>query len=300
MSSEMTVYDAVTLSEQNFKRIATNDNLVSWAEESQFATQLLNKNERLQACVPASIQESVINVASVGLTLNPSYGYAYLVPENVKVGDNRYNVCQLRISFKGLMKIATDSGGIKWVRAEIVKANDDFTYRGPFEKPEHNMTPFGDRGATVGVYCVAKTGDGDYLTDIMDLAEINKCKAAAKTKYVWDAWFEEMAKKAIIKRSSKQWPLGQGAERFHKAADIVNEVEGSEELHKERDVTLKPELVDFITQEQATEIVNACKENGVLINDLEARAGSKLESIRASRFGAAMSWIIKNGAQANA
>jgi recombination protein RecT len=237
----MSVYDAVTLSEQNFNRIATKENLVSWAEESQFATQLLNKNDRLQACVPASLQESIINVASVGLTLNPSYGYAYLVPENVKVGDKRYNVCQLRISFKGLMKIATDSGGVKWVRAEIVKANDDFTYRGPFEKPEHNMMPFGDRGATVGVYCVAKTGDGDYLTDIMDLAEINKCKAAAKTTYVWGAWFEEMAKKAIIKRSSKQWPLGNGADRFHKAADIVNDAEGSELL--EKDVSPIPEAI---------------------------------------------------------
>jgi recombinational DNA repair protein RecT len=99
--------------------------------------------------------------------------------------------------------------------------------------PVHQMNPFGDRGKVVGVYCIAKTPDGEILTDVMGIDDINKIRAAAKQDGVWAKWFEEMAKKAIIKRSSKQWPLGQGADRFHKAADIVNEVEGSESLEKD-------------------------------------------------------------------
>lgn len=237
MSNEITPAGTVELARDQFELIATKEKLVSWAEESQFAIQSMNKNDLLRACIPQTVQEAIINVAAVGLSLNPAYGYAYLVPDSIKTSNGWLKVCQLRISFKGLMKIATDSGSIKWVKAEIVKQGDQFTYNGPCEKPEHNMQPFGDRGATVGVYCVAKTADGDYLTDIMDMAEINKCRNAAKTKVVWDAWFEEMAKKAIIKRASKQWPLGDGAERFHHAAEIVNEVEGSE-----RDITpTKPE-----------------------------------------------------------
>lgn len=232
MSNEITAFSAVELAREQFERIATTEKLVSWAEESQFALQSLNKNDLLRACMPQTVQDAIINVASVGLSLNPAYGYAYLVPDSIKTNSGWLKVCQLRISFKGLMKIATDSGSIKWVKAEIVKQGDQFTYKGPCEKPEHNMQPFGDRGATVGVYCVAKTADGDYLTDIMDMAEINKCRNAAKTKAVWDAWFEEMAKKAIIKRASKQWPLADGADRFHHAAEIVNETEGAE-----RDVT---------------------------------------------------------------
>lgn len=246
MSNEITAFGAIELARDQFELIATKEKLVSWAEESQFAIQSLSKNDLLRACIPQTVQEAIINVAAVGLSLNPAYGYAYLVPDSIKTSSGLLKVCQLRISFKGLMKIATDSGSIKWVKAEVVKQNDQFTYKGPCEKPEHNMHPFGDRGATVGVYCVAKTADGDYLTDIMDMAEINKCKNAAKTKVVWDAWFEEMAKKAIIKRASKQWPLGDGAERFHHAAEIVNEAEGSE-----RDVTPpKPEAPALQRQKQ--------------------------------------------------
>ena len=226
----------------DFEQIATRENLVLWSEESQFAGQAMSKNPTLAASAPLSIRDSIVNVAAIGLTLNPAYGYAYLVPESVKIGSDYVKICQLRISFKGLMKIATDSGSIKWVKAEIVKANDVFTYRGPCELPTHEMNPFSDRGATVGVYCVAKTGDADYLTDVMGIEEINKCMNAAKTKGVWQNWFDEMAKKAIIKRASKQWPLGNGADRFNQAVSVVNDLEGSEEINKERDITPPPPM----------------------------------------------------------
>jgi recombination protein RecT len=275
-------------SRQQFELIATKENLVTWAEESQFAIQAINKNTYLAGCNPQSIQDAIINVAAIGLTLNPAYGYAYLVPENVKVGTQRVNLCQLRISFKGLMKIATDSGGIEWVKAEIVKKNDTFTYRGPCEMPIHEMQPFGDRGNTVGVYCIAKTQSGDYLTDIMDLAEINKCKNAAKTKAVWDNWFEEMAKKAIIKRASKQWPLGNGAERFNKAVTVVNDVEGSD-LGNEKDITPQ---VQTITEDQRINLINASKLIGKDENFImEKLQVTNLLEVPENRYQPAMTWL---------
>lgn len=217
-----------------FNEIATKHQLVTWAEESQFAKQAIEKSNQLAQCSVRTVQNSIVNVAAIGLTLNPALGYAYLVPEGKE--------CSLKVSFKGLMKIATDSGSIKWAKAEVVKEKDTFNYRGPCEKPEHIMQPFGDRGKTVGVYCIAKTHEGDYLVDIMDAGEIAKIKAAAKTKNVWNAWEDEMAKKAIIKRSSKQWPKTEQSERFDHAIAVVNEYEGSEDITKERDITpAKPE-----------------------------------------------------------
>lgn len=242
MSNELTAYGAVKLGQQQFELIASKDKLVSWAEESQFAVQLLNKNAMLQQCAPQSIQESITNVAAIGLSLNPAYGYAYLVPDSIKSGQQWVKVCQLRVSFKGLVKIAVDSGAIKFVRAEIVKENDVFTYNGPMAAPVHQMNPFGDRGKVVGVYCIAKTPDGEILTDIMGVDDINKIRAAAKQDGVWAKWFEEMAKKAIIKRASKHWPLGNGADRFNTAVSVVNDIEGSEAI--ERDVTPKPAAIE--------------------------------------------------------
>lgn len=215
-----------------FKEIAYSQQLVTWAEESQFAIQALQKNESLAKCSAYTVQNAVVNVAAIGLTLNPALGYAYLVPEKGE--------CNLKVSFKGLLKIATDSGSIKWVKAEIVKTNDKFTYRGACALPEHEMNPFGDRGQTIGVYCVAKTFDGDFLVDVMSAEEIAKIRKAAKQDYVWSAWPDEMAKKAIIKRASKQWPKTDRDDRLDRAIAVVNEYEGGEDIQgKEKDITPK-------------------------------------------------------------
>jgi recombination protein RecT len=231
--------------QQRFDQIASRHKLVTWAEESQFAIQAIQANEKLFQCEPRTVQNAIINVASIGLTLQPALGYAYLVPESVKYKDQNnkeywVQECSLKVSFKGLMKIATDSGSIKWCKAEVVKEKDTFEYKGPCSMPNHIMQPFADRGATVGVYCIAKTHDGDYLVDIMGSAEIAKIKNAAKTKYVWDAWPDEMAKKAIIKRASKQWPKTDQSDRLDQAIEVVNEYEGSESM----DVTQKAERLD--------------------------------------------------------
>lgn len=216
-----------------FSRIANANKLVRWEEESQFALQAVKNSKRLQDCEMQTIQDAIINVAAVGLTLNPAHGYAYLVPESVKVAEKEWrNVCQLRVSFKGLIKLAGDSGVAQWVRADVVKKNDTFRFNGAWSLPTHEMDPFGDRGPSIGVYCTIKTFSGDYLTEVAPWSEVMKAKAAAKTKAVWDQWEDEMAKKFIIKRAAKQWPKGTGAEHLSQAISVIDHYEGSEELEK--------------------------------------------------------------------
>lgn len=215
-----------------FSRIANANKLVRWEEESQFALQAVMNSARLQECDRQTIQDAIINVAAVGLTLNPAHGYAYLVPDTVKVGDDWRKVCQLRVSFKGLIKLAGDAGVAQWVRADVVKKNDTFRFNGAWQLPTHEMDPFGDRGPSIGVYCTIKTVGGDYLTEVAPWSEVLKAKAAAKTKNVWNDWEDEMAKKFIIKRASKQWPKGERAEHLSQAITVIDQYEGSEELNK--------------------------------------------------------------------
>lgn len=217
---EKVVHQSMT----SFCEISSQNNLVAWSEESRFAIQALQKNSSLAKCAPHSIHNAIVNIAAVGLTLNPADGYAYLVPEYNK--DSRQQECQLRISFKGLIKAATDTGAVQWVQAKIVRAGDKFTWTGVSTMPIHEMSPFGDRGNPVGVYCVAKISDNEYLCETMDWAEVQKVKNCAKTKMVWDKWEEEMAKKAVIKRAAKQWPKTPKSGALHKAVEVINESEG--------------------------------------------------------------------------
>lgn len=215
-----------------FDRINNKQQLVRWAEESQFARQAIESNPKFMECRVDSLENAIINVAATGLTLNPAHGYAYLIPEH----DATINasVCRLRISFKGLIKIAIDSGSIEWVAADVVKAGDVFRFNGKWALPDHNIdNPFAEeeRGKSVGVYCTVKLKGADhYITELAPWSEVLKAKAAAKTQRVWDKWEDEMAKKFIIKRASKQWPKTEGTERLAQAIAVVNEYEGSDAL----------------------------------------------------------------------
>lgn len=292
---QLTWPDVIDQAAPKFNEIATQHKLVTWAEESQFAKQAIESNEKLAGCLVHTVQNAIINVAAVGLTLNPALGYAYLVPEGTKQPDGKWkDECKLRVSFKGLLKIATDSGSILWAKAEVVKEKDTFEYRGPCEKPSHVMNPFGDRGETVGVYCIAKTHQGDYLVDIMDANEIAKIRNAAKTKNVWDAWPDEMAKKAIIKRASKQWPKTEQSERLDHAIAVVNEYEGSEPIQPERQEREVNPAAMPITAEQAEELRKALTVAGIseqaFCNHRSINIAA-LTELPSARYEGALRWL---------
>ncbi len=200
-----------------------------WKSEANFAMQAIHKNDyTLKAFQgnPASLRDAIINVASIGLSLNPATAYAYLVPRDGAI-------C-LDISYKGLIKMATDTGSIMWCRADVVYSSDSFEYKGPAAAPVHTANPFDkDRGEIVGVYCIAKTCDSDYLVEVMTEQEIQDIRSKSKSitgngaKYSpWNTFPNEMRKKAVIKRASKTWPRTDRHEKLAKVIEYVNQDEG--------------------------------------------------------------------------
>ena len=187
------------------------DRSISFEREAGFAIQVLTANDyalRIAKENRASVVNAVTNVAAIGLSLNPAKKQAYLVPRDGKI-------C-LDVSYIGLVELAIQSGSVRWVKAEIVRLNDSFRLAGYDRPPEHSFNPFSrDRGEPVGAYVVAKTADGDYLTDVMSTDEINAIRDRSSA---WKAWVEkkrscpwvtdwtEMAKKTVVKRASKMWP----------------------------------------------------------------------------------------------
>lgn len=215
------VIDIVNFQEDTFKQVVSSDVMV-WAKESQFAIQALQKNDFLNGVAwknQASLQNAIINVASIGISLNPVKKHAYLVPRDG-------GVC-LDISFMGLLHLAMQSGSIVWGQAKLVYANDNYVNTGVDTAPRHEQQTFGDKGDIVGVYCTIKTPSGDYLTEEMDMNVINKIKNASKAANgPWKTWPEEMMRKAVVKRASKYWP--QNA-RVSEAVAVLNAHEGNED-----------------------------------------------------------------------
>lgn len=221
---------AINSTEERFAKVAGEGALVSFEREALFAMQHLTKanfTAEIAAKNPRSVYLAMTNVAATGLTLNPAYGLAYLVPRNGAI--------VLDISYKGLLQIATDTGSIAWGRAEVVYETDSFEYAGPAAAPIHRGNVFAkDRGAIIGAYCIAKTADGDILTEVMTMEQIETVRGASESwkrgevgkKGPWEAYFSEMCRKAVIKRAQKTWPRTDRSQRLAHAVDVASDAEG--------------------------------------------------------------------------
>ncbi len=204
---------------------AVTDQSVVWAKESQFAIQLFQKNDFLAKTAianPTSAQNAIINLAAIGISLNPASKLAYLVPRDGMV-------C-LDISYMGLLHIAQSAGVIKWGQCKLVHTSDTYENLGLDKAPGHKYNPYAtpdDRGSVIGGYCTVKTADGDYLTEEMSLAEIEEIRKVSKAgtapKGPWVNFWSEMARKTIVKRAYKYWPR---SDRLDNAIHAINEYEG--------------------------------------------------------------------------
>lgn len=209
----------LVLSQESLFSGALTGDVIQWKKESQFAIQALGNNKFLSDIAiknQASLQNAIINVAAIGISLNPALKHAYLVPRDGKV-------C-LDVSYMGLLSLAMSSGAIEWGQAKLVYQNDEYENIGIDKAPIHKQQTFGDKGAVVGVYCTVKTSSGDYLTEEMDIDALNKVKSTSKAANgPWKTWPEEMMRKTVVKRASKYWP---NCEAVGKAVNVLNAHEG--------------------------------------------------------------------------
>lgn len=209
----------------DFDDLAKIHGAVNYKAEASFALNILAENEYLANVAMGnqdSLKRAIINVAAIGLTLNPISKLAYLVPRDKKV-------C-LDISYLGYVKLATESGALKWAVADVVCKNDEYVYMGAGKEPRHKFDPFGDRGEVVGAYCLAKTRDDEFIVTPMSKAEIyairDKSSSYKSGSFSpWKSDENEMMKKTVIRRASKSWPSAGPKERFEKALDIANDIE---------------------------------------------------------------------------
>lgn len=232
MSNQLTITDNLLQLEKPFE--GQNNFGLTFKSECLFAKQVIEKNDFALTTAtnnPGSLKSAILNVAAIGISLNPALAHSYLVP--------RGGAICLDISFRGLIKLATDSGAIEWAKAELVYAGDEFNWLNMATLPEHRFNPFDDSRVDakdpmkglIGGYCVAQLGNGGYLVDRMTIGEIEKVRDTSKAgSGPWKTWPEEMVKKTLVKRASKSWPQSGGRTRLDQAIEVLNEHEGIQEV----------------------------------------------------------------------
>lgn len=89
----------------------------------------------------------------------------------------------------------------------LVYENDEFSFSkesGAVKYTHKINNPFGQKpDEIVGGYCVIKNKRGEFLT-ILSKDDIDKHRKVAKTDFIWQKWFAEMALKTVVKKACKQ------------------------------------------------------------------------------------------------
>ena len=109
----------------------------------------------------------------------------------------------------GVLKKIRNSGELASISAQVAYSADLFEYElGDEEKITHKPFLGGDRGEPIAVYAVAKTKDGAIYREVMSVSDVEKVRASSRAGKFgpWVDWWDEMAKKTVIRRMAKRLP----------------------------------------------------------------------------------------------
>lgn len=166
----------------------------------------VSTNPKLSQCTPASFLGAMMTAAQLGLEVNTPLGQAYLIPYR-----NRGQLeCQFQMGYKGMIALAYNSDKVSTISAETVYKNDTFEYELGLEQKLRHVPAKGDRGDPVCFYGLFRTKSGGYGFKVMSAEEVRahaKRYSKAYNSGPWQANFEEMAKKTVLRQALKYAPM---------------------------------------------------------------------------------------------
>lgn len=124
----------------------------------------------------------------------------------------------------GILKKVRNSGELRTIMARIVHEGEPFRYWVD-EKGEHieHLPDFEhEPGPMRLVYAMATTGEGDIYLEVMTKAQVERVRAASRSKSgPWFDWYDEMAKKTAIRRLAKRLPMSSDLDDLMRRDDVL-------------------------------------------------------------------------------
>lgn len=217
---------------------------VSFEAFRNAAVVAITDNPAILTCNRESIFKSIRRLAAAGLV--PDGREAAIVPFKGQA--------QAMPMVYGLIKVARNSGEISSIWAEVVRGDEEFRISmvNGERKFEHDYDPLTRTGDVKGAYAVAKLKDGTIEVEAMGRTDIEKRRKSSANQRdasptgIWAQWYEEMAKKTVIRALVKRLPM---------SSEDVRRVMVEHEDAVIRDVTPEPSgpnLAQRLAAEQPT------------------------------------------------
>ena len=161
---------------------------------------MIRQSPKLQRCRPESLLGALMTSAQLGLEPGP-LGEAYLVP----FGDQVTFIP----GYRGLIKLAWNSGQLKNIAARVVHEADEFDYAYGLHPDLTHKPARGDRGGVTDVYACAVLLDGGAEFEVMSVADVEaiRNRSRAKSDGPWATDWEAMARKSAVRQLAKWLPM---------------------------------------------------------------------------------------------
>ena len=173
---------------------------------TRIALSLFNGNPQFWEASPTSFLSALMQSAQCGLEPNTVLGEAYVIPyKNTKQGITEVN---FQVGYKGILKMALNTGLYEAIYAHEVREGDEFSYEyglnknlihKPADKPSTKVTYY------YAVYKL-KNGGFDFVVWSRDRVEEHAKEFSKNYTYkgqinknsVWFKNFDSMAKKTVL------------------------------------------------------------------------------------------------------
>jgi recombination protein RecT len=224
---------------------------------ARIATTVLRQTPALGRCTPESFLGALMTASQLGLEPGP-LGEAYLVPYG--------NTATFIPGYRGLVKLAYQSGMVATVSAQVVHEADEFDFAfglDPFLT--HKPALVEDPGKVVAAYAMVRFKDGASNFEVMSVAQVEairkRSKASGNGPWVTD--WEAMARKTVLKRLSKWMPLSSefaaaaaqdGVVRTDITSDVTEYIDGEFDEQAAVEPTREHPEVEMATEPQTTKL----------------------------------------------
>lgn len=216
----------------------------------------------LSKCTPLSIESAIKQACDLQLEIDGRQ-HCHLVKYNKNTGTKEspkwVSEAQLQVGYRGFIYSIKRAYPDANIDCKLVHEGDLFVVKSEGDTTTYSLEikdPFAKKEKIIGGYChISYTLGGRLVSfcETMSLAEINKIKGKAKQDSIWQEWFEEKAKVAIIRRACKIH--FSGIQQIEQITEFDNEDFDLEKV-------VEPEI-DTIDSEQGIEIGNLAKVKGV-------------------------------------
>lgn len=168
---------------------------------ARIATTTLRQTPALARTTPESFLGALLTASQLGLEPGPT-GEAYFVPYK--------QTCTFIPGYRGLIKLARQSGQVSDIYAELVYENDFYEVTlGLNRDIKHEVRDRNNRGKPTDVYAVAKFKDGTNTFVTMTVAEVEaiRKRSMAANNGPWVTDWPAMARKTAVRQLAKWLPL---------------------------------------------------------------------------------------------